>query len=69
MNTDSDEAEHEYCLERNRLDYAYGVLVFAINTFVERGVITSEQAEKMDLFTRGDMAKIIYETQQRELLR
>lgn len=33
----------------------------AINTFVERGLITSEQAEKMDLFTRGDMAKIIYE--------
>ena len=41
----------------------------AINTFVERGLITSEQAEKMDLFTRGDMAKIIYETQQRGLLR
>ena len=41
----------------------------AINTFVERGFITSEQAEKMDLFTRGDMAKIIYETQQRGLLR
>ena len=37
----------------------------AINTFVERGLITSEQAEKMDLFTRGDMAKIIYEAKQR----
>ena len=36
----------------------------AINTFVERGLITSEQADKMDLFTRGDMAKIIYEAKQ-----
>ena len=40
----------------------------AINTFVERGLITSEQAEKMDLFTRGDMAKIIYEARQKNLL-
>ena len=39
----------------------------AINTFVERGLITSEQAEKMDLFTRGDMAKIIYEARQRSM--
>ena len=39
----------------------------AINTFVERGLITSEQAEKMDLFTRGDMAKIIYEAKQRSM--
>ncbi len=39
----------------------------AINTFVERGLITSEQAEKMDLFTRGDMAKIIYEAKQRNM--
>ena len=36
----------------------------AINPFVARGLITSEQAEKMDLFTRGDMAKIIYEAKQ-----
>ena len=39
----------------------------AINTFVERGVITAEQAEKMDLFTRGDMAKIIYEAKQKNM--
>lgn len=39
----------------------------AIDTFVERGLITSEQAEKMDLFTRGDMAKIIYEAKQRSM--
>ena len=39
----------------------------AINTFVERGLITSVQAEKMDLFTRGDMAKIIYEAKQRSM--
>ena len=39
----------------------------AINTFVERGLITSEQADKMDLFTRGDMAKIIYEAKQRNM--
>ncbi len=40
----------------------------AINIFVERGIITSEQAEKMDLFTRGDMAKIIYEAKRKSLL-
>ena len=39
----------------------------AINTFVERGLITSEQADKMDLFTRGDMAKIIYEAKQKNM--
>lgn len=39
----------------------------AIDTFVERGLITSEQAEKMDLFTRGDMAKIIYEAKQQNM--
>lgn len=39
----------------------------AINTFVERGLITSEQADKMDLFTRGDMAKIIYEAKQQNM--
>ena len=39
----------------------------AINTFAERGLITSEQAKKMDLFTRGDMAKIIYEAKQRNM--
>lgn len=33
----------------------------AVNTFVERGLLSQEQADKMDLFTRGDMAKMIYE--------
>ena len=39
----------------------------AVNVLVERGIITLEQAEKMDLFTRGDMAKIIYEAKQRNI--
>ena len=33
----------------------------ALNMLIEKGVITAENAETMDLFTRGDMAKIIYE--------
>lgn len=40
----------------------------AINTLVERGILTQEQADKMDLFTRGDMAKIIYEAREQGLL-
>ena len=40
----------------------------AIETLIERGLITSEQADKMDLFTRGDMAKIIYEAKQKNML-
>ena len=40
----------------------------AVNIFVERGIITQEQADKMDLFTRGDMAKIIYECRERGML-
>lgn len=40
----------------------------AINLFVERGIITQEQADKMDLFTRGDMAKIIYEAKQKGII-
>ena len=40
----------------------------AINEFIDRGIITSDQADKMDLFTRGDMAKIIYEAKQKGLL-
>ena len=39
----------------------------AINTFVQRGLISSEQVEKMDLFTRGDMAKIIFEAKQNDM--
>lgn len=40
----------------------------AINEFIDRRIITSDQADKMDLFTRGDMAKIIYEAKQKGLL-
>ncbi len=36
----------------------------ALNILVEQNIITREQADKMDLFTRGDMAKIIYEAQE-----
>ena len=39
----------------------------AVNTFVERGLITDGQAEKMDWFTRGDMAKIIFEAKQKNM--
>ena len=40
----------------------------AINDLNDRRIITAEQADKMDLFTRGDMAKIIYEAKQKGLL-
>jgi hypothetical protein len=40
----------------------------AINMLIKREIITAEQAETMDLFTRGDMAKIIYESRQKSLL-
>lgn len=40
----------------------------AINTLVERGILTQGEADKMDLFTRGDMAKIIYEAREQGLL-
>jgi hypothetical protein len=40
----------------------------AIQILIERGIITAEQAETMDLFTRGDMAKIIYEAKQKGLI-
>jgi hypothetical protein len=40
----------------------------ATELLIERGIITAEQAETMDLFTRGDMAKIIYEAKQKGLL-
>ena len=39
----------------------------AVNIMISEGVITSENAETMDLFTRGDMAKIIYEARERNL--
>ena len=40
----------------------------AVNIMISEGVITSENAETMDLFTRGDMAKIIYEARERNLI-
>ena len=41
----------------------------AINLLVEREIITQAQADKMDLFTRGDMAKIIYEFKNKGLIK
>jgi hypothetical protein len=40
----------------------------AIQLLIEKGIITAEDAQTMDLFTRGDMAKIIYEAKQKGLL-
>jgi len=39
-----------------------------IQILIERGIITKEEAETMDLFTRGDMAKIIYEAMEKGLI-
>jgi hypothetical protein len=39
-----------------------------IQLLIEKGVITQENAATMDLFTRGDMAKIIYEAREKGLL-
>ena len=40
----------------------------ATQLLIDRGIITAEEAETMDLFTRGDMAKIIYEAREKGLL-
>ena len=40
----------------------------ALNMLIEQGIITQENADTMDLFTRGDMAKIIYEAREKSLL-
>ena len=40
----------------------------AMDMLIERGIITAEQAAAMDLFTRGDMAKIIYEAREAGLV-
>ena len=40
----------------------------AINILIEKNIITPENAETMDLFTRGDMAKIIYEAREKGLI-
>ena len=39
----------------------------ALNMIIEQGIITEENAKTMDLFTRGDMAKIIYEARAKGL--
>ncbi len=44
-------------------DYTEG-----IKMLVDKGIITQENAETMDFFTRGDMAKIIYEAREKGLL-
>ena len=33
----------------------------ALDILIDEGVISAEDASTMDFFTRGDMAKIIYE--------
>ena len=45
------------------IDYTQGTQIL-----IDRGIITTEQAQTMDLFTRGDMAKIIYEAREKGLL-
>ena len=45
------------------IDYTQGTQIL-----IDRGIITAEQAQTMDLFTRGDMAKIIYEAREKGLL-
>lgn len=44
-------------------DYTEGMQIL-----IDRGIITEEQSETMDLFTRGDMAKITYEARENGLL-
>jgi len=39
----------------------------ALDMIIEQGIITEENAKTMDLFTRGDMAKIIYEARAKGL--
>lgn len=45
-------------------DYTQGVQLL-----ISRGIVTAEQVEQMDPFTRGDMAKIIYEARQKGVLK
>ena len=40
----------------------------AVELLISRGVITQEDADTMDLFTRADMAKIIYEAREKGLI-
>ncbi|MDO5397998.1 MAG: hypothetical protein Q4G33_08695 [bacterium] len=45
------------------IDYTKGTQIL-----IDRNIITAEQAETMDLFTRGDMAKIIYKAREKGLM-
>ncbi len=40
----------------------------ALQILIDRGIITEEDSKTMDLFTRGDMAKIIYEARLNNLI-
>ena len=40
----------------------------ALNMLIERNIITEEESKTMDFFTRGDMAKILYDAKQNGLL-
>ena len=40
----------------------------SVALLIEKGIITQEQSENMDLFTRGDVFKIIYEAREQGLL-
>ena len=40
----------------------------ALNILIEKGIITQENAATMDFFTRGDMAKMIYEAREKGML-
>lgn len=39
----------------------------AVEIMVEQGILTKEETETMDFFTRGDMAKMIYEARENNL--
>ena len=47
----------------SNFDYTQGIQIL-----IDQGIITEEESETMDLFTRGDMAKIIYEARENGLL-
>ncbi len=47
----------------SNFDYTQG-----IEMLIDREIITADEAETMDLFTRGDMAKIVYEAREKGLL-
>ena len=40
----------------------------ALSLLIEQNIITQDNANTMDFFTRGDMAKIIYEAKAKDFL-